>query len=129
MGTYEDAIALAAITGGPAEMAPVRQYRSRPGLAFNLEQEITSDLGVFLRAGVADGNVEPYDYTDIDRTIAAGLSLTGKGGDAQTTPLALPASSTASRPRTWPLTMAASASWSAMEHYPIRSGADHRELL
>jgi high affinity Mn2+ porin len=79
MGTFEDAIALAAITGGPAEMAPVRQYRSRPGLAFNLEQEITSDLGVFLRAGVADGYVEPYDYTDIDRTIAAGLSLTGKG--------------------------------------------------
>jgi high affinity Mn2+ porin len=79
MGTYEDAIALAAITGGPAEMAPVRRYRSRPGLAFNLEQEITSDLGVFMRAGVADGNVEPYDYTDIDRSIAAGLSLTGKG--------------------------------------------------
>jgi high affinity Mn2+ porin len=43
-----------------------------------MEQEITSDLGVFMRAGVADGNVEPYDYTDIDRTIAAGLSMTGK---------------------------------------------------
>ena len=78
MGTFEDAIALAAITGGPAEMAPVRRYRSRPGLAINVEQEITSDLGVFMRAGMTDGNVEPYDYTDIDRTIAAGLSLTGK---------------------------------------------------
>ena len=43
----------------------------------NLEQEITSDLGVFMRAGWADGNVEPYEYTDIDRTVAAGLSLKG----------------------------------------------------
>jgi high affinity Mn2+ porin len=26
----------------------------------------------------ADGNVEPYEFTDIDRTAAAGLSLSGK---------------------------------------------------
>jgi high affinity Mn2+ porin len=31
-----------------------------------------------MRAGIADGNIEPYDYTDIDRTVAAGLSLKGK---------------------------------------------------
>jgi len=77
MGTFEDAIALAQITGGPADIAAVRQYRSRPGIAMNLEQEITSDLGVFMRAGWADGNVEPFDYTDIDRTVAAGLALKG----------------------------------------------------
>ena len=41
----------------------------------NIEQEITPDLGVFVRAGLANGNVEPYEYTDIDRTVAAGLSL------------------------------------------------------
>jgi len=78
MGSYEDAIALAAVTGGPADIAAVREYRSRGGIDMNLEQEITSDLGVFMRAGWADGNIEPYDYTDIDRTIAAGLSLNGK---------------------------------------------------
>ena len=44
----------------------------------NLEQEITSDLGVFMRAGWADGDIEPYEFTDIDRTVAAGLSLNGK---------------------------------------------------
>ena len=43
----------------------------------NFEQEITSDLGVFARAGVANGGIEPYDYTDIDRTVAAGLALKG----------------------------------------------------
>jgi len=78
MGTFQDAIALAQITGGPADIAAVRQYRSRGGLDMNIEQEITSDLGVFVRAGAADGNIEPYEYTDVDRTVAAGLSLTGK---------------------------------------------------
>lgn len=77
MGAYADAVALAQMTGGPAEIAAVRQYRSRPGLAANIEQEITSDLGVFARAGWADGMVESYDFTEIDRTAAAGLQLKG----------------------------------------------------
>jgi high affinity Mn2+ porin len=77
MGTFADAIALAQITGGPADIAAVRQYQSRPGVSANLEQEITSDLGVFARIGWADGNVEPYEYTDVDRTVAAGLQLKG----------------------------------------------------
>ncbi len=81
MGSFADAIAWAAITGGPADIAAVRQYRSRGGIDMNLEQEITSELGVFMRAGWADGNIEPFDYTDIDRTVAAGLSLTGKQWD------------------------------------------------
>ena len=33
---------------------------------------------MFVRAGVASSNVEPYEFTDIDRTVAAGLSLSGK---------------------------------------------------
>ena len=41
MGSFEDAIALAAITGGPADIAAVRQYQSRGGVSMNVEQEIT----------------------------------------------------------------------------------------
>ena len=78
LGTYQDAIALAQATGAPADIAAVRQYRSRSGLSMNLEQEVIDDLGVFARAGFASGDVEPDSYTDIDRTVAAGLSLTGK---------------------------------------------------
>jgi high affinity Mn2+ porin len=78
LGTYQDAIALAEATGGPANIAAVRRYRSRSGLSMNLEQEITTELGAFARAGFASGDVEPDSYTDIDRTVAAGLSLTGK---------------------------------------------------
>jgi high affinity Mn2+ porin len=78
MGSFEDAIALAEITGGPADIAAVRKYQSRGGVSMNLEQEITSDLGAFVRAGWADGDIEPYEFTDVDRTVAGGLSLSGK---------------------------------------------------
>ena len=77
MGSYADAIALAEVTDGPADIAAVRTYQSRPGVVMNLEQSVTADLGLFVRAGWADGSVEPYEYTDIDRTVAAGISLKG----------------------------------------------------
>jgi high affinity Mn2+ porin len=78
MGSFQDAIDLAQITGGPADIAAVRKYRSRTGVSVNLEQEITKELGVFARAGAANGDVEPFDITDLDRTVATGVSLKGK---------------------------------------------------
>jgi high affinity Mn2+ porin len=77
MGRFEDAVALAEETGEPADIAAVRHYQSRTGVGFNLEQQISSDLGFFARGGVADGSVEPFAFTDIDKTIAAGLALKG----------------------------------------------------
>jgi len=78
MGSFDDAIALAASVGGPADIAAVRQYRGRGGVSMNLEQEVTPELGVFVRAGAANGDIEPYEFTDVDRTAAAGLSVNGK---------------------------------------------------
>jgi high affinity Mn2+ porin len=77
-GRFDDAIALALQTGGPAEIAAVRRYTSRAGVVGNFEQQLTDDLGIFARAGAADGNLETYEYTDIDRTAAGGFTLTGK---------------------------------------------------
>jgi len=68
---------MAAISGGPADIAAVRRYTSRGGISLNAAQQILSDRGLFARAGLATGNVEPYEFTDVDRTIAAGLSLSG----------------------------------------------------
>jgi high affinity Mn2+ porin len=79
LGRYDDALNLAALTGGTPDTALVRRYTSRPGLGFNMEQQILPNIGMFGRLGWADGNVEPYEFTDIDRTAAAGLSLSGKG--------------------------------------------------
>jgi high affinity Mn2+ porin len=78
MGSFADAIALAAATGGPADITAVRHYNSRTGVSLNLEQQINDEVGLFARAGWANGDVEPYEFADIDRTVAAGVSLSGK---------------------------------------------------
>jgi high affinity Mn2+ porin len=77
-GQFADAVALAQATGMPADINAVRAYTSRPGVSLNLEQQITETLGVFARAGWADGNVEPWDFADIDRTVSGGVSISGK---------------------------------------------------
>ena len=78
MGRFDDAVSLAQATGQPADIAAVRRVQSRVGLSVNLEQQLASDLGLFARAGVADGELESYEFTDIDRTVSAGLSLNGR---------------------------------------------------
>jgi high affinity Mn2+ porin len=80
MGTYNNAVALSQATGLDASdaLAAVRTYQSRPGVLFNLEQQVTETVGLFARAGWADGNVEAWDNTDIDRSVSAGFSFNGK---------------------------------------------------
>jgi high affinity Mn2+ porin len=77
-GNFNDAVALAQITGTPADTHAVRAYTSRPGVSLNVEQQITETLGAFLRAGWADGDIEPWDFTDIDRTVSGGVSINGR---------------------------------------------------
>jgi high affinity Mn2+ porin len=77
-GQFSDAVALAQVTGLPADINAVRSYTSRPGVSINLEQQVMDGLGVFFRAGWADGNIEPWDFTDVDRTVSGGISLSGK---------------------------------------------------
>jgi high affinity Mn2+ porin len=77
MGLLDQAIALGEATGTTPDPALVRQYRGRLGASLNLEQPITSDLGVFARYGKAQGNVEAYEFTDIDRALEMGASLKG----------------------------------------------------
>jgi high affinity Mn2+ porin len=78
-GLFADAIALAQATGMPADTGLVRNhYNSRTGISVNLEQQITETLGVFARGGWADGTIEPWDFTDADRTASGGVSINGK---------------------------------------------------
>jgi high affinity Mn2+ porin len=77
-GAFADAIKLAEATGGPADIAAVRSFRDRTGVSLNLEQQLMPNVGLFARAGVADGNIEPVAFTDIDKTLSGGLSLSGK---------------------------------------------------
>jgi high affinity Mn2+ porin len=78
MGSYTDALALAAATGMTPSTALVRTYTGRGGLSMNLEQQLVPNVGLFVRAGWANGQREAYEFTDVDRTAAAGLSISGK---------------------------------------------------
>ncbi len=78
MGRYDDAVGLAQAAGGPADVAAVRRYRSRPGVYLNVEQEVADGVGLFGRLGWSDGRYESYEYTDIDRTVQAGISVSGQ---------------------------------------------------
>ncbi|RAK54952.1 carbohydrate porin [Phenylobacterium soli] len=77
MGRYDDAVRLAETPGVTPDISLVRRYRSRPGVHLNLEQEVANGIGVFARLGWADGRYESYEYTDIDQTAQAGLSIVG----------------------------------------------------
>ena len=71
-------MALAAITLQPADIVAVRRPSFRPGVSVNLEQGLTDELGAFLRAGLDDGSREADEFTDIDDSVAVGLSLKGQ---------------------------------------------------
>jgi high affinity Mn2+ porin len=77
MALLQDAIDLARATGTTPDPAAVRQYRSRLGIGISLEQSLAADVGIFARLGKASGDVEAYEFTDIDRTVALGLSFFG----------------------------------------------------
>ena len=55
----------------------IRRVRSKYGASVNIEQPVAQDLGFFLRASLSDGRSETYDFTDIDRSLTLGLSLSG----------------------------------------------------
>ncbi len=78
MGDFADAIRLAEATDAVPDVLLVRRYHSHAGLNFNLEQQLSDDLGVFARGGWADGHQQAYEFTDIDKTLSGGASLSGK---------------------------------------------------
>jgi hypothetical protein len=51
--------------------------RIKYGFGINIEQAITDQLGIFLRAMHADGRTETYAFTEADGSLATGLSLKG----------------------------------------------------
>jgi high affinity Mn2+ porin len=77
MGLLDEAVQLAQRTGNAVDVAAVRRYRDRVGASLDAEQQLADDLGAFARLGKAGGNVEAYEFTDIDWTVSAGMSLQG----------------------------------------------------
>jgi high affinity Mn2+ porin len=78
MGSFTDAVQLAALTGAAANLSLVRTYTSKTGISANLEQQILPGLGLFARAGYTPGQLEAYAFTDDDATLAGGASISGQ---------------------------------------------------
>ncbi len=77
MGSYADALAEPITTPSYPDIMLVRQVRTNYGFAANLEQAITSDLGVFARASWSPGFDEIIGWTDCDESVSAGAVLKG----------------------------------------------------
>jgi high affinity Mn2+ porin len=78
MANYNEAVRVGQATGTTPDVANVRHYSSRPGVALNLEQQIAPDLGLFARASANNGSKEVYEFTEINQSISAGILM---GGD------------------------------------------------
>jgi high affinity Mn2+ porin len=76
MGNYNQSIAIS--PESPDIKTSEKYGHTKYGFGLNFEQEITKDLGVFLRAGWNDGKNETWEFTEIDRSVSCGLSLNGE---------------------------------------------------
>jgi hypothetical protein len=79
MTSYSDALAQAAQRGGVPDLNTARYgAKSKRGFGLNLEQALSDDVGLFARASWADGKTEIYAFTEIDRSLSAGLLVRGR---------------------------------------------------
>ncbi len=76
-GSFADALALAAATGGVPDLTKVRRDQAKTGYGLNVEQSLGRLGGVFLRASRNDGRTETYVYTEIDHSVSGGVLLDG----------------------------------------------------
>jgi hypothetical protein len=77
MGGFRDALDSAAANGGTPDAANVRKDQAKHGFGINVNQDITRDVGVLLRASWNDGATETYAFTEIERSVTAGVRVLG----------------------------------------------------
>lgn len=80
MGIYRDAIAIALANGTvPNIHADDQQGRHKYGFTANGELPLADNgnTGLFARAGWNDGHTESFAYTEVDRTLSAGMQVSG----------------------------------------------------
>jgi high affinity Mn2+ porin len=77
MGSYADALAMPVTTPNYPDITQTREVRTNYGFLVNVEQAITSDLGVFSRASWSPGLVEIMGWTDCDESLSFGTVLKG----------------------------------------------------
>jgi high affinity Mn2+ porin len=79
LALLRDLIASYNQTGVMPANAMFRRMTDHYGGYIDAEQELTPALGVFFRASASDGVTEADDFTDIDRSVSTGATLSGAG--------------------------------------------------
>ena len=79
-GSYRNALAISA--ADPAldinnVMTDIQRQNFKYGFYVNAEQQLMKDVGLFARASWNDGRNQILSFTDIDRSVSAGLSVKG----------------------------------------------------
>ena len=77
MSTYEDALAAAPAGTAPSLDAVRTGAHVKTGIGGGAEQQVASDVGVFVHAMRADGKTETYAFTESDASLSSGLQLRG----------------------------------------------------
>jgi len=78
MPRFQDALDFAAANGGTPDIDDVRNREQiKYGFGVNVEQNLTSNVGVFARASRSDGRTATYTFAEIDRSVSAGVSVHG----------------------------------------------------
>lgn len=77
MGGYADALALGQNQGSVPALDTVRTERTKWGMGASIEYEWSADATLFARLSANDGRSETYAFTEIDRSIAIGLTVAG----------------------------------------------------
>lgn len=75
MGNYNQSIALN--PNAPNLFATEKDGNTKYGFGVNSEQAINKDMGLFFRASWNDGHNETWAFTEIDRSVSAGISSNG----------------------------------------------------
>ncbi len=77
MAGYDDAVRLGQRTGQAPDVSLVRRRSSSSGAALNIEQGFSSNVGAFARLGINQGRKEAYEFTEINNSVSAGVSIKG----------------------------------------------------
>jgi high affinity Mn2+ porin len=91
-GTYATAIKLAEETGAQPDITATRKNGTlKYGFGVSMDQEISTNVGVFSRLGWNDGKTESFAFTAMDRLATGGVSVKGgwwhRPGDVAATEL------------------------------------------
>jgi len=78
MGSFRDALDLAARDGTTPDVSRVRTEHVKYGFGIGAEQNLTPDVAVFGRASWNDGATETYAFAEIERALSAGLAIKGR---------------------------------------------------